>query len=1495
MAKAPGGSSVARGFVVALLLLAVSGGQALAHRSPSNCNANRLTLSLDQNPAGNIVSGQTVVYTVGVFNPGPGTGIGCDVTGTTVTFTCPGADGTPSGQTTVLGTGLSFPADNSGDTIFPSVSCKIVVTSGVTSATARAQAGQNTGNRAADLTKGVLHDSAIDDPFVRINDLSLTVNTCVAKVDKQVSCDGGLTFHDVGLVSADDDGHTDLCLGWNAFTVDGTAAAAEAIQVRYVVGNAGTADLLNCSIGEGNPGFPGTVSVGSLAGACVADVDCGNAQATCVNGACVFTSGANSAACSTTLSAAEPDKATVTCDCTLTPSEVQATAFDEANFQCQTPGLTVTKDCALRDTNGNSAVTITVTNTGSAALANCKVTDTNLTGGGCATPPGLPAGESSVAVSPNMFDLGVGAPAVTATGTITGLTQDSCNTVSVTCDIVGSVDPNNPGHPKTLSASAQDTCETCSVKVDKQVKCGAGPFIDVGFETNNEDGTASCLGWNAFTVNGTNVAAEALTVQYVAQNTGGTGLFSFTVTDSNTAISSTAVNIGDVASGGTSTPVPINKTCSDTLDAQEPDTATVSCFCTADLNPNFKATATDTASFDCQTPGLTVTKDCALRDTNGNSAVTITVTNTGSAALANCKVTDTNVTDGSCVTPPGLPAGGNAVSVSPNMFDLGVGAPAVTATGTITGLTQNSCNAASVTCEIVGSVDPNNPGHAKTLTATAQDTCETCSVKVDKQIKCGAGPFIDVGFVSNNEDGTASCLGWNAFTVNGTHTPAETLTVQYVIQNTGGTALFSCTATDSNTVISSTAVPIADMVVVGGTSTPVPINTTCSDTLDASEPDTATVSCFCTADKNANFVATAKDSASFDCQTPGLVVTKDCATTDATSGNNAITITVQNTGTADLENCGVTDTNFTAAACPASGDPTGTSSAVTVSPSTIASLGHGSMATATGTVKDLTNDSCNTATVTCDIKGSQDGQGNAKKLSAKAKDTCEVPICDLAVEKTACVAAAAPPGAGCTGGAIALTLKYTGASISGPTTVTVTGSSRASVTYSLASLNNGDILTLASENDFTIDATAHGQSKLGAKTTVTINGTSEVLHTSCSCRATPETNLALCNPACLDSSSPDNTTGFKGAPSPLWTLVGLKDPSLGTETCGGTVGGGTVGECQTDLPSAGADVTYTYKITNTGTTTVHNVTVEDDKLGTIAGSPVASIAPGGMATLTATQSVAGTTLNTVTVTGNNGFCEAKATAAVVAPCVLGYPFTSPDPRTSVVFNESEVLRAFRPSVARPGERLMVFYNDEHALTLGVRRVLVKTSAGTSMTDYPLSPLTSSPDGVLAPQVGTMALDGDQAGTDTSSCAGFPDLCDRPLFPALFITDITDDPSSRAGDWQFGGTPIAPDAVFGTWKGAVRTVDATRTPPQITVTPDRDPAKNNYNLDGGDAAPTGLTNQGYGAEIVWDVDTLLADGVLQEGRVYRVQFMVHDGDQNKVGGDTGEGCATVFLK
>ena len=139
--------------------------------------------------------------------------------------------------------------------------------------------------------------------------------------------------------------------------------------------------------------------------------------------------------------------------------------------------------------------------------------------------------------------------------------------------------------------------------------------------------------------------------------------------------------------------------------------------------------------------------------------------------------------------------------------------------------------------------------------------------------------------------------------------------------------------------------------------------------------------------------------------------------------------------------------------------------------------------------------------------------------------------------------------------------------------------------------------------------------------------------------------------------------------------------------------------------------------------------------------------------------------------------------------------------------------------------------------------------------------------------------GDQAGTDVSG---------RPLYPALFLTDLTANPGNPyAGDWQYGGTAIAPSAVFGTWKAAVRTVDKTKNPNTVTVTPDGDPAKNNYNLGpGSDPVPAGLENQGYGAEIRWDLSTLN----LVPGHQYRVYFMVHDGDRNKTGGDVGQDCA-----
>jgi len=267
----------------------------------------------------------------------------------------------------------------------------------------------------------------------------------------------------------------------------------------------------------------------------------------------------------------------------------------------------------------------------------------------------------------------------------------------------------------------------------------------------------------------------------------------------------------------------------------------------------------------------------------------------------------------------------------------------------------------------------------------------------------------------------------------------------------------------------------------------------------------------------------------------------------------------------------------------------------------------------------------------------------------------------------------------------------------------------------------------------------------------------------------------------------------------------------------------------------------------------------------------------GSAGIVGTTGGAGSTGNGATGTGNVGgssgvfACTPGVQQLVITDC--GYPYASSNPLTSTVFNESEVLRAIQPSGSWPNGVVSMFYNDEHALTLGVRSVVVKSASGTTTTDYPVSPLAASPSSVTSPQTGTNVLTGDQNGLDASL---------RPMWPSLFITDVSADPNSKAGDWQQGGRPISPNAVFGSWKAAVRTVDTTVTPATATITPDADPAKNNWGLAGGLTPPTGLKNEGFGTEARWNVP-------LVPGRSYRLQVIVHDGDQNKVGGDSGEAC------
>jgi hypothetical protein len=258
-----------------------------------------------------------------------------------------------------------------------------------------------------------------------------------------------------------------------------------------------------------------------------------------------------------------------------------------------------------------------------------------------------------------------------------------------------------------------------------------------------------------------------------------------------------------------------------------------------------------------------------------------------------------------------------------------------------------------------------------------------------------------------------------------------------------------------------------------------------------------------------------------------------------------------------------------------------------------------------------------------------------------------------------------------------------------------------------------------------------------------------------------------------------------------------------------------------------------------------------------------------------------------------------------ALCTLGYPYGTLPAKTATLFNESGALSSY----GRVGDEIRMWYTDEHSLTLGVNSFLVNYNNPTPdhTGTYPFETMgaTASKATGNPINVGSLATTGAFAALDGSG---------RPLHPALFITDITglsDNASHtsaaiRAGDWQYaGGGGIAPNAVYGSWKGALLKIDSAKSPPVKTITPGADAFKNHKvvfanagdsaaaNLGNGNNPPGSSPDLGYTAELVWNISNLMYNGnPLQSGHSYRLQFMVHDGDQNKGGGDVGEACLNI---
>lgn len=274
--------------------------------------------------------------------------------------------------------------------------------------------------------------------------------------------------------------------------------------------------------------------------------------------------------------------------------------------------------------------------------------------------------------------------------------------------------------------------------------------------------------------------------------------------------------------------------------------------------------------------------------------------------------------------------------------------------------------------------------------------------------------------------------------------------------------------------------------------------------------------------------------------------------------------------------------------------------------------------------------------------------------------------CSVDAEVEGCVIIVTPPtGNDCKGKVIRMTLEYTGEGCDAsshsqdPKKVKCSGNPNAEEPVNIYVTNNkrkrnwGSALNIPVGGLVLVDAANGGKDHLDADTLVTIYGAnSGVLlqevkfHTSCSQPLSVGDQFGSVRLISL-------TTTEGGEVNPV-----EDDNDI----------------CIMELPATGADVEYTYTITNTGSSAITNVTVIDDTFGELPGSPIPFIAPGESVILTLIVHLTEETTNTVTVTVEAG-CTAEATATITkAP---------PEPEECTTKVQAMLLEYIGPTVSGP--------------------------------------------------------------------------------------------------------------------------------------------------------------------------------------------------------------------
>ncbi len=342
-------------------------------------------------------------------------------------------------------------------------------------------------------------------------------------IDKQVSCDAGLNW-------------SDSCLGLDNPNDPNNPYQPE-VTVRYLVTTSGAGILDNCELTDSN----GQILAGPIAIGTIGE----NVTDQLIHQTDLLT-------CDVDLELNEPNTATLVCECILIDDPVATFATDTAEIECRMPALEIDKICDWQNVETDlNTVQITVTNPDGprrAGLVNCSVQERLIVPG-----PDIP-----VPFNSGLFDLAPGESIAfdfDLNMPVLGVTADGLNAASVICQIAEA-----PG--KTFVAGDQDVCETCTARVDKQVSCDAGATWEDGCTGRDEPGVPS------------------IQVRYLADVPGG-DLFNCVLTDSNGEILPVPVDVGPLPGDSSGTPIFETEllTCSDTLVAGEPNTATLTCEC----------------------------------------------------------------------------------------------------------------------------------------------------------------------------------------------------------------------------------------------------------------------------------------------------------------------------------------------------------------------------------------------------------------------------------------------------------------------------------------------------------------------------------------------------------------------------------------------------------------------------------------------------------------------------------------------------------------------------------------------------------------------------------------------------------------------------------------------------------------------------------------------------------------------------------------------------